>query len=338
MNLKPNLLITGASGFIGSHLIEEAISQGFKVFAAVRKSSKVIIPTGSNVTILYFQYDYAELIDNLTNLKKQYGRFEYIIYNAGITRAINESDYNDVNSVLPKKLLQSLKLADNIPDKFILVCSMAAFGPGDNNSLAPITIAQERKPISNYGKSKKVVSDFFLAQTTAPCIIVYPTAVYGPRDKDFINFVKLINKGIEPYIGFHKQLISMIHVKDLSYAVVGLLKKGNPGSEYIISDNRNYDKKELGTIIKTILNKKTLRLIIPLKPVLWISGCIEFVYKCLAPNKLPLLKKEKINEISCANWSCDSADVWNTLGKQPEFDLKSGMEQTIGWYRSNGKL
>jgi len=337
--MKPNLLITGASGFIGSHLVEEALIQNYKVFAAIRKSSKIDLPENSDVTVIQLNYDdHNLLIEQLISLKQQFGRFDYVIHNAGITRANNVDEFNEVNNLLPQRLVQALIASNNIPDKFLLVSSMAAFGPGNKRAMTPITVNQPMTPISNYGKSKKAVSEYFLRQSPIPFIIVYPTAVYGPKDKDFIEFVRLINKGIEPYLGLYRQLLSMIHVSDLSFAIIELLQKGIIGSQYIVSDNKKYDKKELGAIIKGILKKKTVKFFIPVTPVLWFAAFIEIIYKIVAPNKMPLLTREKINEISCANWSCDAINVWNTLGTQPKYDLKSGMEQTIEWYRKNGML
>ncbi len=336
---KPNLLITGASGFIGSHLIEEAIIQSYNIFAGVRKSSKIVLPVNPDVKVIYLDYYHNDiLIDQLIDLKNQFGRFDYIIHNAGITRANNIEDFNEINNLLPQRLVQALISAENIPDKFLLVCSMAAFGPGDKKTMTPISVAQAMNPISSYGNSKKAVSRYFQTQCPIPYIIVYPTAVYGPRDRDFIEFVQLINKGFEPYLGLYRQLLSMVHVSDLSFAIVGLLKNGSKSGQYIVSDNRNYDKKELGFIVKDILKKKTFKLFIPVTPVLWIAGVIEFIYKTFAPTKTPLLTKEKINEISAANWSCDASEVWNVLEKQPKYNLQTGMNQTIEWYKANGIL
>jgi UDP-glucose 4-epimerase len=337
--MKPNLLITGASGFIGSHLIEEAMLQEYNIFAAVRKSSKVILPEHSHVTIVQLDYnDSSTLIKQLNSLKQQYGRFDYVIHNAGITRANNVDEFNEVNNLLPQRLANALVAVQNIPEKFLLVSSMAAFGPGDQKSMEPIHARQQMNPISHYGESKKAVSTYFLNQSPLPFIIVYPTAVYGPRDKDFIEFVKLINKGIEPYLGLYRQLLSMVHVRDLSTAIVGLLQKGRVGGQYIISDTKNYDKKELGTIAKDILKKKTFKLFIPVTPVLGIARIVELAYQIFAPKKMPLLTREKIKEISSANWSCDADEVWNVLGKKPQYDLKSGMQHTIDWYKNNGML
>ena len=337
--MKPNLLITGASGFIGSHLIEEALIQEYQVFAAVRKSSKLVLPEKGDIKVVHLNYyDTEILVEQLVNFKKQFGRFDYVIHNAGITRANNIEDFNEVNNLIPQRLVNALIASDNIPDRFLLVSSMAAFGPGDRKAMTPISIHQKMKPISSYGTSKMAVSDYFLNQCQLPFIIVYPTAVYGPRDKDFIEFVQLINKGIEPYLGLYRQILSMVHVRDLSFAIVNLLQKGRSGGEYIVSDNKNYNKKELGAIVKNILKKKTLKLFIPVTPVLWIAAIIKFLYKIAAPNKTPLLTQEKINEISAANWSCDAQEVWKVLGVQPHYDLRSGMEQTIEWYRANGML
>jgi len=335
--MKPKVLITGASGFIGSHLIEEAISQGFQVFAAVRPSSKITFQSNAAVSVIYLDYQHKEaLIDQLLLLKEKYGRFDYIIYNAGTTRANTLEEFNVVNNLLPQLFIQSLKAADNIPDKFLLVSSMAAFGPGNSQTMLPITVQQEMCPISQYGKSKKDISVYLQLQSIVPYTIVYPTAVYGPRDKDFIELVKLINKGFEPYLGLYKQILSMIHVKDLTTAIISLLTKASNKSEYIISDTLTYNKKDLGAIIKNILHKKTIKVSIPVTPILGIATIIEFLYKIFAPKKMPLLTKEKIYEISCPNWSCEANDVWETIGLKPFYNLHTGLENSIAWYRENG--
>ncbi len=337
--MKPNVLITGASGFIGSHLIEEALSQGYNVFAAVRPSSKVSFPTNTNIKVIYLEYqDKDALTNQLTILKEKYGRFNYIIHNAGTTRANTVEEFNIVNNLLPQQFIQSLQSADNIPDKFLLISSMAAFGPGDPKSMSPITINQDKKPISEYGLSKKNISEYLQQQTIVPYTIVYPTAVYGPRDKDFIELVKLINSGIEPYLGLYKQMLSMVYVKDLAFAVVSLLNKAANKTEYIVSDTYNYNKKDLGKIIKQILGKKTFKISIPVTPILGIAKLVEFIYKIIAPKKMPLLTREKINEISCPNWSCEAYEVWNTIGTKPVYNLQSGLENSIAWYKENGFL
>ncbi len=337
--MKPNLLITGASGFIGSILLEEALLQGYSVFAAVRQSSKLNIHGHPDVHVIYLDYNNLNaLTEQLILLKKKFGRFNYVIHNAGVTRANTIDDFDKINNLLPQRFVQALNLSNNIPDKFLLISSMAAFGPGDTKTMSPVTVNQTMNPISYYGKSKKAVSEYFLNHSIIPFTIVYPTAVYGPGDKDFIELVKLINKGTEPYLGLYKQILSMVHVKDLAFAVVSLLTKAPDNSQYIISDNKNYNKKELGSIIKQVLQKKTLRFSIPVTPILWIAAIVEALYRIFAPEKMPLLTREKIKEISCANWSCDADDVWKTIGTNPQYDLQSGMKQTINWYKENGML
>ena len=97
--MKPNLLITGASGFIGSHLIEEAIEQNYNIFAAVRKSSKIDLPDNSDIKLIHLDYSHTDiLVEQLIDLKNQYGRFNYLIHNAGITRANNAEEFNEVNN------------------------------------------------------------------------------------------------------------------------------------------------------------------------------------------------------------------------------------------------
>ena len=336
--MKPNLLITGASGFIGSHLLEEAIHQGYNVFAAVRPSSK-ISNIQSTVQVVYLDYlNAATLTQQLIELKEKYGKFNYVIHNAGATRANSPEEFNTINNLIPQTFIQALGQADNVPEKFVLVSSMAAFGPGSKKTGAPITVHQPMKPISRYGVSKKAVSEYLKQQNIVPYTIIYPTAVYGPRDKDFIELIKLINSGLEPYLGLYKQALSMVHVKDLAFAIVSVLTKADNRTEFIVSDTNNYDKKDLGIIIKKILHKKTFLISIPVTPILGIAYIIERLYKIFAPTKMPLLTQEKIYEISSANWSCEATDVWNTIGSTPTYNLETGLQNTISWYQQNGLL
>ena len=232
--MNNNLLITGASGFIGSHLVEEALQQGFEVFAGIRTTSSKQYLQDKRIHFSDLDLSNPVLLkEQLTAIKHLHGSFNYVIHNAGITRANSKADFLTVNCGYTQNLTEALIASEMIVQKFVLISSLAAYGPGNPNTFAPTEPGQAQKPISAYGKSKSCAEEYLRSTNNFPYLIINPTAVYGPRDKDFLQFVQLIQKGLEPYIGTGKQMVSMIYVKDLARAVISLLQTSSVNTSYI---------------------------------------------------------------------------------------------------------
>ena len=336
--MKNKILITGASGFIGSYLVEEALKQGFEVYAGIRASSNKQFLQDERIHFLELDFSSKNILQQqLTAFKHLNANLDFVIHNAGITQANNKEGFFKVNCGYTQNLVEALQGSEMQLQKFVLISSLAAYGPGNAESFAPIELWQKQKPISTYGKSKLCAEEFVKSANIFPYIVINPTAVYGPRDKDFLAFVKLINNKIEPYIGTNKQMVSMIYVKDLTKAVISLLHKNCSNRSYIVSDGNDYDKEELGAAVKSILHKKTLKIKIPAMPIRIVITLIEKIYQ-LTSSKLPFLNIEKVNEISSPNWLCNSNQLWDDLSFSPQYSLKEGMIETIKWYKENNWL
>jgi nucleoside-diphosphate-sugar epimerase len=159
VNLKPefmkNVLITGASGFIGSFLVEEGLKQGFQVYAGIRRSSSREYLQDARIRFLEFDFSTREtILETLEECKINSLRFQYIIHNAGITKAQKKEDYYNVNCRNTIYFIEALLQSEMVPEKFIFVSSLAAYGPGNPDTCQPIRLADEPKPIDLYGKSK----------------------------------------------------------------------------------------------------------------------------------------------------------------------------------------
>ncbi|MCF6358897.1 MAG: NAD(P)-dependent oxidoreductase, partial [Draconibacterium sp.] len=172
------ILITGASGFIGGFLVEQGLQNRHTIYAAIRKSSSTKYLTDKRINIIYLNLaDKKSLRQIWEKLQQEIGRFDYIIHNAGATKVLNKSNFETINYQYTKNLVESLYGANMIPSKFVFISSLAAYGPGDENTFTPIKITDTQTPITNYGKSKLKAEQFLFQQNKIPILISRPTGV-----------------------------------------------------------------------------------------------------------------------------------------------------------------
>ncbi len=328
--MKERVLITGASGFVGYHLILEALKNNLEVFAAVRKISKT-----DHLKHLDIQYDYIEF-DDKEILKKhlQVKQYHYIIHAAGATRARSASEYNQINAEYTVNLAQAAITSGDNFKKFVFISSLAAIGPLHHLNDA-ITEESVPQPVTAYGRSKLLAEDQLKKIENLNYTILRPTAVYGPRDKDIFIFLKQVAKGIEPYIGHIEQQLSFIYVNDLAKATLLALHTGNKNS-YNLADGKFYNRYELANITRKLLKVKTLKFHIPVKFVKMIAFISEKVGSL--SNKAPVINIEKLNELKAVNWSCSIEKAKHELNFNPAYDLQTGLTETLSWYKTNNWL
>ncbi|SHH66325.1 Nucleoside-diphosphate-sugar epimerase [Chryseolinea serpens] len=325
--MKESVLITGASGFVGYHLIEEALAKGLEVYAAVRASSRV--DHLRNLPVQFVTTDFSDVRAIRAELEAK--RYQYVIHAAGATKALNEASYNEVNAVYTRNLAQAVSELQVPLKKFVFLSSLAAMGPAKNGH--PILEKDAPNPVTFYGKSKLLAESYLSALDSLPTIVLRPTAVYGPRDRDIFIILKTIAQGIEPYIGRKPQQLSFIYVKDLAAVSVGALYSSVVKGSYNVSDGGSYDRYELANITKEILHKKTLKVHIPMGVV----KAMAFVQETLGrmQGSMPALNQDKLAELTAANWSCSIDSIRKDLGFSPRYTLAQGLEETIQWYKAN---
>ncbi len=330
-----NILVTGASGFIGSFLIEEALQNGYKVYAAVRKSSSTKWLKQPEITLVYPDYSSLDsLISFFTEQKNNGISFDYIIHNAGVTKVAKRSDYFKVNQGLTEMLIDALEKSSCIPEKLVFMSSLAALGPGNAKTMKPIDLNQKPNPLTSYAKSKLAAEQFIESKINIPWVIIKPTTVYGPREQDLLVYYKMINKGIEGYIGLKEQHLSFIYVKDLVRLIIGLLpQKSIVHKRYIAADGCSYTNHELGELIRKNLNKKTFRFKIPIL----LAGIAAFGSEIWGRiiGRFPIFNFEKLAELGSVNWTCDNNPIQEELGFIPEYNLESGLDETLEWCKKN---
>jgi len=324
------ILITGASGFIGSFLVEEALSRGYEVYAGVRRTSNKKYLSDNRIKFLELDFTNKECLLKQFQTFKQNGAFDYVIHNAGITKAKNKEEFLTVNYQYSRRLIEALIESGSVPKKFIYISSLAAFGPAANGS--PIRRHTDiPKPITAYGESKLQTEQFLSSLTDFPFVVIRPAAVYGPRDHEFYVLYKLINRGIEPYIGFKDQLLSFVYVSDLAKIIFTALESSVHRRSYFVSDGFAYTLSGFMGAAKTALRKRTVQIVIPDAIANGIAYSTEQIRSLLG--RVATFNRERLKEFRAPNWSCENEPLKNDLNFSPEFNLQTGMTETIRWYK-----
>lgn len=325
--MTENVLITGASGFLGYHLILAALAKGLKVCAAVRKNSNIDHLKELPLQLLYLNYeDEADLTRQLSE-----NNIDYIIHAAGVTKAIRQDWYNQVNVTYTLKLAKAAEKSGSNFKKMVFISSLAAVGPLPDN-FNVITEETTPNPVTAYGRSK-LLAEKKLSELALPTTILRPTAIYGPREKDIFILIKMVKNGLDPYIGKFLQQLSFVHANDVAEVAVNSLFLLNAPGIFNISDGNSYDRYRLSDITRTLLNKKALRIHLPMAPVKSLAFVLETANGWV--NKPSVISREKLNELAAKNWNCDISKAKNELGFAPKFDLQSGLEDSIEWYTKN---
>ncbi|MCX6252729.1 MAG: NAD(P)-dependent oxidoreductase [Bacteroidetes bacterium] len=332
-----NVLITGASGFIGSFLAEEGLKRDYSVFAGIRNSSSKKYLADPRIKFVTFDFSSVEKVsETLKDLQREGIRFRYIIHNAGLTKARKKEDYFKVNFLNTKNFILALQETDMVPEKFILISSLAAYGPGNPVTMEPVKLSDKPNPIEHYGKSKLEAEKFLMSLNGFPWLTFRPTGVYGPREKDYYVFFKTINHGFETYIGTSKQVLTFIYVKDLVRLVFDALLCPLTCRSYFVSDAKEYDAELFAAIVKKHLNRKTIRITVPSVLVKGLAISLEKVYGLW--NSIPTLNSDKYSVLSSKNWRCEVDPLLQDFGFTAEYDLEKGVKETIEWYKKEGWL
>jgi nucleoside-diphosphate-sugar epimerase len=323
------VLVTGANGFVGSHICEALIKAGFSVRALVRKTSDL-----TNIKGLPLKFIYGDLND-ASSLPAAVAGVRFIINNAGMVKALHAEDFQRVNCGGTENILSAIKQYNPGISKMIHISSTAASGPSPGNF--PINEEHPPGPLTAYGRSKLAGEMAVLAQKeSVRSIVLRPCAVYGPRDKEMYSFFKTIKLGIKPHFGSGENYINFTYVKDLAGAVVKSIASQAPsGSIYFVAEKKSYAYSEASDILAQILNRRTFNLRVP-GSVLSLAGkASEGVAKILG--KPAMFTQDKVREILSKYWLFDTSKIEREMGFVGT-DFKIGAEETIAWYKEHGWL
>lgn len=324
------VLVTGANGFVGSHICEALCNSDFGVKALVRKTSDL-----TNIRHLDLELAYGDLTDP-DSLGEAVGDVDAVVNNAGVTKALDVSQFERVNFRGTENILKAVEAANPGIRRFLQISSTAAAGPAPSSN--PINEDHTPAPVTAYGRSKLAGERAVLAfKDRFPVTILRPTAVYGPRDKEMLSFFKAISYHIKPTFGPGECYMNFTYVKDLAAVVVKLLTVDPPsGHVYFVAENRSYSYSEAGDIISEVLGVRALDVHVPIS-IMKIAGRISEGLANMR-NKPSIFTADKVNEITAKYWLVDSSRIVKELGFKSSTAFKEGVRETVDWYREKGWL
>ncbi|MBP5798976.1 MAG: NAD(P)-dependent oxidoreductase [Prevotella sp.] len=329
------ILITGASGFIGSFIVEEALRRGFETWAAVRKSSSREWLQDERIHFIELNLSSKEqLVEQLRGKD-----FDYVVHAAGVTKCLNKQDFHRINTEGTKNLVDALLEVEMPLKRLVYLSSLSIFGAiKEQQPYKEIKETDTPQPNTEYGKSKLAAEQYLNSVSSrVPYIILRPTGVYGPREKDYFIMAKSIKQHSDFAVGFKRQDITFVYVKDVVQAVFLALEKSENGRKYFLSDGQVYQSATFSNLIHEELGRPWwIRITAPV----WVLRIVTFFGEYIGrmTGKVTALNNDKYNILRQRNWRCDIQPAIDELGYHPTYNLEQGVKETIQWYKDNGWL
>ena len=336
------ILITGASGFIGSFIVEEALRRGFETWAAVRGSSSRQFLTDERIHFIELNLSSEEQL--CEQLKDH--QFDYVVHAAGVTKCLNKADFHRINTEGTQHLVRAI-IALKMPlRRFVYISSLSIMGAiREQQPYTEICESDEARPNTAYGRSKLEAEQWLaslLSRTGGvgggfPYVILRPTGVYGPRERDYFMMAKSIQSHTDFAVGYKQQDITFVYVTDVVQAVFLACEKGVTGRKYFLSDGEVYQSSTFSNLIRKELgNPWWIRITAPI----WVLRVVTFVgeYVGRLTGKVTALNNDKYNIMRQRNWRCDIEPARQELGYEPQVKLEEGVRRSIKWYKDNGWL
>ncbi len=325
MDSKIISIVTGASGFVGSHLVDYLISKNHYVKCILRETSSTRWLKDKPVEIVYSSlYDKEKLKEALKDA-------DYLFHVAGVVKAKDEDGYFKGNVETTRTLLNALTEIENKIKKIVIVSSQTACGPSLNG--LPCTEEAPEHPITAYGRSK--LEEERLAKSymnKLPITIVRLPAIYGERDTEIYKLFKTYKMGIMLLVGFNDKKFNLSHVSDVVNGIyLAAMSEKSNGQTYFIASEKYYSWKEVVEVIKKVFGKKALIIRVPHFIVYAVAAIAEFL--ALFNSRAATFNLEKAKDFVQENWTCDVSKAQNELGYSQKVSLEVGIKRTINWYK-----
>lgn len=320
-------VVTGANGFIGSHLVSSLLTKKHLVRCIVRATSDLKWIEKLDVELVKCG------LNDVNSLSAALEGATYVFHLAGMTKAKKYEDYIYGNVQLTEHVMKACERHSSIK-KIIVTSSLAAASPSPLNQ--PVTESVPSNPISSYGKSKVEMEQLLKEKyTDLPYVIIRPPVVYGPRDTEVLLFFKTVKKGLIPIMGLGKKQVSIVYIEDLIEGLCLAAENDKATHQtYFFESDRILEWEQIGRETVEILSCKAFKLTVPHFLLYMVAGLGELIN--IFQKKAPTLNWEKAKEITQEAWTCSSEKAREELGYEPKTTYKEGFRITLDWYKKEG--
>jgi nucleoside-diphosphate-sugar epimerase len=331
-NGKLRVLVTGGSGFLGSHVTEQLVHAGHEVVALLRTTSnREFLSSLPNVSFV------TGSVEEKDSLKKAVDGVDAIVHAAGLVKALSAYDFDAVNVEGTQNVLDVAKKRASGLKRFVFVSSLTAIGPSEDGR--PVSPNREPHPVTHYGRSKLRAERAVLAmKDELPVTVIRPPMIYGPRDKESFAFFQAVNFRMLPMVGDGNNTMSVVYGADAASACIKAIFADVPsGRAYFVDDGNIYVWRDMLGAIETALQRRALvRFPVPAGILRAIASVSEEYARY--SRKPAMLTRDKLNELLASHWVCDSTATRADLGWTPEVDWAEGTQRAATWYIEQGWL
>lgn len=333
--MQKKILITGASGFIGSFLAQHALEEEMEVWAAMRPTSSRRYLTDPRLHFIELDLGNEEkLTQQLDDHCEGNRPFDYVIHAAGATKCRKAEDFFNTNTVGTKNLAQTLLSTGALREqgRFVFLSSLSVLGPIHEKDRKPYAADDRPEPNTAYGRSKLAAEHALANIKGLNYIVLRPTGVYGPRERDYFLMAQSIKKHVDFAAGFRPQILTFIYVRDLVSAAFRALTHGFRGRAYILSDGKSYTSRTFSDLLQMEMG---VRGVIHFTAPLWLLRLMCAVCDRCARlfGKSSTLNPDKYHIMSQRNWQCDISPARKELGYAPKWPLPQGVKEAVTWYK-----
>lgn len=319
------VLVTGATGFVGSHTAEHLLEAGHEVKALVRPSSNLVWIADKPIEVVH-----GNILD-VESLRQAVEGSEAIVHIAGATASKTKQGFYDANQIATRTLLEAAKrYAPNL-ERFVFISSQTAGGPSTAEQLMHEELPP--KPITTYAKSKLAAEEETRKyRDHFPTTILRLPAIYGPRDTAILTFFQTIAKGIKPLIGFSEKYVNLLHARDVAHGIGLALERPEAlDRTFYLGSEEQYTWRDLSNLAAQIMGKRGLFVRVPHAVVSVVAGISEFA--SLFKKKPSVLNWEKRVDITQRHWTISTERARHELGFVPQIPVDEGFRETIEWYK-----
>ena len=322
-------LVTGSTGFIGTHLVAALVARGWQVRCLVRATSN-----RAPLAMQQVEYVVGALQDRRA-LRQAVQGVELIFHLAGVTKVRSPADYDRINYGGTQNLLEACAASRTTLRKLLYISSIAAAGPSPTGM--PLQESHAPQPVGPYGRSKLRAEAAVLAHKAQfPVLVLRPSAIYGPRDTDFLPLFRAVKYGVLPHVGRQELRVDLCFVTDLVHGMVTAAESPQGLGEVFFLGGATYTWREMGRAIARLLHTQPREVSAPRAAVL-AAACLADGWARLR-GRPSLFSRANVRERLQPYWVCDSTKAYHTFGYAPQTPLAQGLAETLRWYQHAGWL